>query len=64
MSAVRQSTHRRKFGNHMTVHRPPVCPHHGETNVSRCNLIIAKIAHSYYQDRVSADQYHLTVLQA
>ena len=64
MSAVGQSTHRRKFGNHVTVHRPPVCPHHGETIVSRCNLIIALIAHSYYQNRISADQYHLTVLQA
>ena len=30
---VSKSTHPRKFGNHVTVHRPPVRPHHGETNV-------------------------------
>ena len=35
---VSKSTHPRKFGNHVTVHRPPahslpVRPHHRETNV-------------------------------
>ena len=30
---VSKSTHPRKFGNHVTVHRPlPVRPHHRETN--------------------------------
>ena len=30
---VSKSTHPRKLGNHVTVHRPPVRPHHRETNV-------------------------------
>ena len=30
---VSKSTHPRKFGNHVTVHRPPVRPHHRATNV-------------------------------
>ena len=30
---VSKSTHPRNFGNHVTVHRPPVRPHHRETNV-------------------------------
>ena len=34
---MKQSTHLRKFGNHVTVHRPPaqetVRPHHRHTNV-------------------------------
>ena len=28
-----KSTHPRKLGNHVTVHRPPVRPHHRKTNV-------------------------------
>ena len=30
---VSKATHPRKFGNHVTVHRPPVRPHHRETSV-------------------------------
>ena len=30
---VSKSTRPRKFGNHVTVHRPPVRPHHRATNV-------------------------------
>ena len=30
---VSKSTHPRKFGNHVTVHRPPVRPHHRKTSV-------------------------------
>ena len=30
---VSKSTHPRKFGNHVTVHRPPVRPHHRATNI-------------------------------
>ena len=30
---VSKSTHPRKFGNHVTVHRPPVRPHHRVPNV-------------------------------
>ena len=30
---VGKSTYPRKFGNHVTVHRPPVRPHHRHTNV-------------------------------
>ena len=30
---VSKSTHPRKFGNHVTVYRPPVRPHHRATNV-------------------------------
>ena len=30
---VSESTHPRKFGNHVTVHRPPFRPHHRATNV-------------------------------
>ena len=29
-----KSTHPRKIGNHETVHRPPVRPHHRKTNVT------------------------------
>ena len=28
-----KSTHPREFGNHVTVHRPTVRPHHRRTNV-------------------------------
>ena len=54
----------------MTVHRPPtVCPHHRRTNVyslslgaqekTNCTLVLWSI--DSCQNRVSADQYHLTV---
>ena len=30
---VSKFTHKRKFGNHVTVHRAPIRPHNKETNV-------------------------------
>ena len=42
---VSKSTHPRKFGNHVTVHRPPVRPHQRATNV-----------HSYFLASLGAQE--------
>ena len=74
-----KSTHPRKFGNHVTVQRPPaVRPHHRKpmftltllaslgaqerTNCTGCTSMFWSI--DSYQNRASADQYHLTVPRA
>ena len=36
---VSKSTHPRKFGNHETVHRPPVRPHHRVTSVQSSHFL-------------------------
>ena len=68
------SIHVRKFGSHVIV-RPTVRPHHRATNVEfhtfqlvwepaawYCTFMLSPI--DSCQDRVSADQYHITVSQA
>ena len=78
---VSESTHPRKFGNHVTVHRPPARPSAPQGN--QCLILTLSsqfgstgrlILHTYCtsmlwsidscQNRVSADQYHLTVSRA
>ena len=75
---VSKSTHPRKFGNHVTDRpsdRPTVHPHHRHTNVyshflatlearekADCTSMLSSI--DSCQNRVSADQYHLTVSRA
>ena len=71
---VTKSTHPRKFGNHVTVHRPPACPPAccpfvRTTGIpmftltqADCTSMLTSI--DSCQNRVSADQYHLTVLRA
>ena len=73
-----QYTHPRNFGNHVTVRPtewPSICPHHRETNVKShtfqlvwepANWYCASIPWSIHscQNRVSADQYHMTVSRA
>ena len=70
-----KSTHPRKFGNHVTVHRPPVRPHHRTTNVyshilaslgaqEKTNFTSMLRSIDSCQNRASADQYHLTVARA
>ena len=75
---VNKSTHPRKFGNHVTDRpsdRPTVRPHHRHTNVyshflaalgaqekADCTSMLSSI--DSCQNRVSADQYHLTVSPA
>ena len=72
---VSKSTHRRKFGNHVTVHRPPAArpsapqayqcllSHFlatlGAQEKADCTSMLSSI--DSCQNRVSADQYHLTV---
>ena len=75
---VSKSTHPRKFGNHMTVHRPlAACPSApqayqcllshflatlGAQEKADCTSMLSSI--DSCQNRVSADQYHLTVSRA
>ena len=75
---VSKSTHPRKFGNHVTVHRPSVRttgkPMFNFTLSSSFGIIGKLILHTYCtsmlwsldscQNRVSADHYHLTVSRA
>ena len=71
---VNKSTHPRKFGNHVTD-RLTVRPHHRHANVyshflatlgaqekADCTPLLRSI--DSCQNRVSADQYHLTVSRA
>ena len=75
---VSKSTHPRKFGYHVTVHRPPAArpsapqayqcllSHFlatlGAQEKADCTSMLSSI--DSCQNRVSADQYHLTVLRA
>ena len=75
---VSKSTHTRKFGYHVTVHRPPAArpsapqayqcllSHFlatlGAQEKADCTSMLSSI--DSCQNRVSADQYHLTVLRA
>ena len=79
---VSKCTHPRKFGYHVTVHRPPARPpaarpsapqayqcllsHFlatlGAQEKADCTSMLSSI--DSCQNRVSADQYHLTVLRA
>ena len=75
---VSKSTHPRKFGNHVTVHRPPAArpsaPQAYQCLLSHflatlgaqekvdCTSMLSSI--DSCQNRVSADQYHLTVSRA
>ena len=75
---VSKSTHPRKFGNHVTVHRPPAArpsapqayqcllSHFlatlGAQEKADCTSMLSSI--DSCQNRVSADQYHLTVSRA
>ena len=75
---VNKSTHPRKFGNHVTVHRPSICttgkPMFNFTLSSSFGSIGKLILHRYgtsmlrsvdsCQNRVSADQYHLSLSRA
>ena len=79
---VSKSTHPRKFGYHVTVHRPPARPSAAHPSAPQayqcllshflatlgaqeradCTSMLSSI--DSCQNRVSADQYHLTVLRA
>ena len=75
---VSKSTHPRKFGNHVTIHRPSVHttgkPMFNFTLSSSFGSIRKLILHTYCtsmlwsidscKSKVSADQYHLTVSRA
>ena len=81
---VSKSTHPRKFGNHVIVHRPqPARPSVRTTGIPMFTLTLSSQVLSSYlgaqekadctsmlssidscQNRVSADQYHLTVSRA
>ena len=75
-----KSTHPRKFGNHVTVHRPPTADRPfvrttgkpmftlthllslGAQEKTNCTSMLWSI--DSYQNRASANQYHLTVPRA
>ena len=74
-----KSTHPGKFGNHVTVHRPPTADRPSAPQAYQCLLshFLASLGAQEktnctstlwsidsYQNRASADQYHLTVPRA
>ena len=76
---VSKSSHTRKFGNHVTVHRPPArCPSVRTTGIPMFTLTLSSYLGAQgkadctsmlssidsCQNRVPADQYHLTVSRA